>query len=336
MQRAVQGWSEDKPGGAHEAFEQEGSATAAFRFATKRIQDLQVLELSEQLDAAIDVLGQQVKASAAREAAVSEVQRIVKLIREMLSMGWQMAAATRARLLVLLTIANVENLDAGAARFGAAGLRTLGSSARVVFVLEQSYTMMTKTMKGEEAFNQYLKKAVTSISQEINKHSQGLQWGAVAHGPVEEIAALTPDFERFTEALERHPFGAGSKLTAKAMKKALDLFKLKLGQQPQDDKDALRIVFNFTVGQPKNLESAEKGFRLLEAQGVVVVGVGIGPGIEEQDLQVFSSPGLAFVVQDFSQLGSFVDDALVEMRRVLDEAQAASTEDILSKLASFV
>lgn len=329
MQKAIEGWVEDRPGAEHEAFTLEGSPTQAYRFAQKRIRELRLVDLREQVAAALDALGEHASAPAGEVKA--ELRHVTQLVREMMGLGWELTPPKRARLLALhavLRSAAKAGSTASAARFSSALFRLLGGPARVVFVLDQSKQVTCAT------FAQHIKPAAIAVAQHLSKHTQGALWGAVAHGPVKKVQELTADLEAFTGALTNFPFGGGSAPTAKGLRKAMELLR---GCVPdaEAERDPIRIVFNLAVREADSVKDAHKAWKLLDAHGVAVIGVAIGPGLSERAIKEFSSPGLAFGVESAAQLCTFVEEAFVGIDKVLSAAEMLSPEETLQELDKF-
>jgi hypothetical protein len=97
IQKAIEGWAEDKPGSEHEAFKREDSPTKAFRLAQSQIKEIRLEEMRQQLGTCVDSLS---KPSGSHNP--QEVQQVARLARELLQSGWELTVPRRARLLALL------------------------------------------------------------------------------------------------------------------------------------------------------------------------------------------------------------------------------------------
>mmetsp|Transcript_14416 Transcript_14416/g.25378 ORF Transcript_14416/g.25378 Transcript_14416/m.25378 type:complete len:87 (-) Transcript_14416:55-315(-) len=83
------------------------------------------------------------------------------------------------------------------------------------------------------------------------------------------------------------------------------------------------------------MKDAHKAWKLLDAHGVAVIGVAIGPGLGQQPLHQFSSPGLAFGVESAAELQGFVEEAFSGIDRVLSAVETLSAEETLRELDNF-
>lgn len=326
MQKAIDGWVEDRPGTEHEAFLREDSPTRALRYAQVRVKGLRLHEVRAEVGATMDrlsLVGRELDAQVGSPR--EELQRVAGLVREMLGCGWEMTAAKRARLLSVLAILRAKSSNDGASRFAAAALRVFERPARIIFLLGQSKNITRNT------YNEQMKPAVISFAQALTRHAKGVWWGAVAHAPVHVLQTLTPDLNCFTAAIESHSFKAESTQIAKALKKTLELTRADLGNS---EPDPLCLVFNFVCSGMDSVKDAQKAFRRLDAENVIVASVAVGPA-EIQDLQQSSSPGLAFGVADLADLHRFLGNASTEMENVLSEAQKLENDEVLRRLDDF-
>jgi len=325
MKKAIEGWAEDKPDSKNPAFEREDSPTKAFRAAHGRIRELRLNEARKELQICVDSLTKQTPAS--REQRDPQALRhVVKLVRELVGLGWDMTSRARARLLTLLTIVGAGVSDSGASRFGASTLTSIADSARIVFLLDQSKSMRS------DVFNRFLKPAVAQIADAIEKRKKGIVMGAVAYGPVKKVQELTPELIVFKAAVSQHVFADGKDAPlAKALRKGLELFKQESSQAPESERDSVRIVFNFISREPVQPE-AQNAFHMLDAQNCIVVSIVLGPSVSEDAVQECSSPGQVFKVADASGLHQFVEDAFTGMEDVLSKAEKLTPEETLQRL----
>mmetsp|Transcript_49697 Transcript_49697/g.118416 ORF Transcript_49697/g.118416 Transcript_49697/m.118416 type:complete len:987 (+) Transcript_49697:37-2997(+) len=312
MQQAIEGWKQDKVDSDHKAFAEDNSPTKALRHALRRIPELRAQDVRRRLDEAVDAL------RAGSEAA--EPEKIRDLVKELQDLGADVPLAQRARILALHASSSSQP-----ARFGLALLRVIEAPTDVVVLLDQS-----KAVRADN-FAQHMKPAVKRLAQALTTQAdETTSWGAVAYGPMKLLQELTKDMSAFNAAIDARKFGGGeSRTTSKALRKALDLFKSKGSSQSQDPQ---RIVFNFAAGAPENLKDTQKTLKYLEAIGVVVVGVGIGPLMSEDESAKISSTGLAFHIEGFNRLASFLEEAFVCVQTVLDDAKKKTVEEILHSL----
>jgi hypothetical protein len=248
MKSAVAGWSEERPGSDHEAFHQEDSPTRLLRHAHERIKALQLAELRDQLNTAVDALGEHAAEPPGSGTLQSqELQRILALLKNMVALGYEVTPMRKARLLCLLALVSAKGGNAGPARFAQATLRALDRSARIVFVLDQSKKVR------KDIFEQQLKPALIAVAQAFHTHAKDVSLATVAHGPLKTVQELTSNLDGFTEAVMAQPFEGGKALPGKALKETLKIFKLNFGEVADGGPDPLCFVFNFVCSRPQTM-----------------------------------------------------------------------------------
>ncbi|CAE8639675.1 unnamed protein product [Polarella glacialis] len=329
MKEAVAGWSEDKPDSAHEAFSGEDSPTRTFRSTLRRIGELHLHELRREVNETLNHLTDQTASSTSREEMQAELQRTAYLFREMFKLGWEMTPEKKARLMILLGKVKAQGgREKSVARLSAALLQHLEGSSNCVFLLDQSLPMKPDT------FSKELKPAVSVAMLGLRRHLKDALWGAVAYGPVQVVRELTANFQDFSESVEAHDSAAaGPRMTAKALRKASELFKAPHQGSEVAKHEPARVIFNFTHGAPGSAKDAHKAFRVLEALGVTVVGIGIGKDATFESLSKYSSAGLVFRVETLPELSGFLEDAFAKVDEVLESSQTMDSEAILGLLA---
>eukprot|EP00933_Yihiella_yeosuensis_P059090 TRINITY_DN6000_c0_g3_i1.p1 TRINITY_DN6000_c0_g3~~TRINITY_DN6000_c0_g3_i1.p1 ORF type:complete len:1031 (-),score=176.15 TRINITY_DN6000_c0_g3_i1:48-3140(-) len=327
MALAIEGWKEDKPGTEHEAFLSEDSPTRIFRSTKSRIGELHLLELRQEVNEALNCLGDSANPMEPEERR-SELKRVAFLLREMIKLGWEITPTKSARLLTLLGKVKASGgREASVARLSASVLQMLEGSVHFVFLLDRSKPISS------ESFRTELIPAVSSSAELLRKISRGVPlWGAITYGPVEVVQELTPDFSTFEESVDTHLGNAGgANAVSKALKKALELFKARSASD-ESDRDPHRVVFNFTHGVPDSNKDAQKAFRMLHSSGVTVVTVGIGKDAKVEGLAKMTSQGLVFRTDSLANLKGFLKDAFEDAGHILEKSQSSNPEDILCLL----
>ena len=113
-----------------------------------------------------------------------------------------------------------------------------------------------------------------------------LKWGAVAYGRVENIGDKMTG-AKMKDVVRGHTYKGHGTPTAEALQEAVRKF------EPND----LRMIVNFTDGDPDSIAQATERFNEANQQEIIVVGIGIGPGVKEEKLKQMSSPGFVIKVQ---------------------------------------
>merc|ERR1712216_822658 len=262
-----------------------------------QMKELRLRELRGNVGTALDCIAEQA-------GPPEEVLRVAGLLKQMTDLGWEMTAPKRARLLSVLAIAKGGHDNSSAARFGATLLRVSERPAtRVIFSLHRTKGIQRDAFEGE------LIPAVTTFAKELSGLTQDIQFGLVAQSPVQIAQGFTSDQDLFQATMQGHEFKAGSTYAAKALRKALELFR-----QETIEFQPMRLIFNSICGAIDNVKDAHKAFQRLDAEGVLVVGVAIAP-TDFQQLQQCSSPGLAFQVTGITELKEFLEKAAREVER---------------------
>lgn len=309
MKAAIEGWREDKPGSSHAAFEKEDSFTKLFRSAASRGDEFQLAELRQEVN---DVLNG-IKDGSQQDPR-SELRRSVQLMREMIPLGWQLTPNRSARLLSLSQKVHAEGgWKASVARLCEFMLQVLEGSPQVVFLLDQSIPHHAAELKA----------AVAAVTEGFCRHVQGTRWAGLVYGPVQVVQNSTSDLQAFTASLQNHSFSAGPATTAQGLRAAKDAFT---------EETHPRIIFHMMSGATENVKDAHKAFRVIEALGITALGICIGKTSQVDKLMKFSSPGLAFKVEDPSRLATFIADAFKEVDRMLAASNDNDPDKILSML----
>jgi len=212
----------------------------------------------------------------------------------------------------------IASVDPRKNRFAPALLRTLDNKTKVAFLLDQSASVT------EETFNEKLKPAAMNIADSLKGLFKDVNieplFCAVAYGKTQVVGdrdVLYSDLKVFKELIRKHTypcvsnengtFGTACTPTHEAMEKAAGLLD-------KERDDSLRIIFNFTDGDPddgknknEELKRTKDAFDRLDHAGVVVVGVGIGSSVNE--LKQFSTPGFVVKVDNFDALDKWVKDS---------------------------
>lgn len=309
MKEAIEGWREDKPGTNHPAFEEEDSFTNLFRSAPSRADEFQLAELRQELNDALNSIK-----DGSQKDPRSELRRSAQLMREMISLGWQLAPNRSARLLSLSHKVHAEGgWETSVARFSEFMLQALEGLPQVVFLLDQSIPQHAAEVKA----------AVAAVTKGFGRHVQGTRWAGLVYGPVQVVQDSTSDLDAFTAALQDHSFAKGHATTSQGLRAAKDVFK---------DETHPRIIFHVMSGAAENSKDAHKAFRVIEAMGITALGICIGKSSQVDKLMKFSSPGLAFKVEDPARLTTFIADAFKEVDRMLAASNDHDPEQILSML----
>jgi len=321
MQAAIAGWREERPGSNHEAFEDPWSPTRLFRRAQERCGELRLKEFRQEVN---DILNRFKDPSTQLPAAEAQasLRRAATLVREMLQLGWEMTPARNARLLLALGKATAEGgREASLARFTAALLQMSEGFPMLLFVVDCSGAKKCGTEAGVE-------RAVAAMAECLQRHAAGVTCGVITYSPAEVVQELGPDLPSLTAALAAARRQDEVEV-AKALRSAKEQLKLgKKGLTENGDKQP--IVIHIAASHAGNAKDSGKAMKVLEALGVMVLGLGMGD-IKVDALMKMSSPGLAFRVEG-SQLANFVEEGCQEVERVLKASKTQNPEDILRQL----
>ncbi|CAE6957349.1 unnamed protein product [Symbiodinium sp. CCMP2592] len=260
--------------------------------------------------------------TAALQDAANVVNKFVKNDQELNN-------AVKARVLLVNERLAKESQDAGdldGHSLACAVVQALEPKVSLIFLLDQSGSIT------QPVFDGILKNCAEQLVQFLVQRRRevgGLEFAAVAFGPVETISGFTTEGQVFADRIRKHVYGEERTPTDKAFRRALDLFD----EQSSSAASAVRLVFHFTDGVPDELQSAKDELAALQTQsGAVVVGIGIGTGIEFGRLRAISSKGLAIHMADFDHLRTSLHRAF----ELIDEAQAqcksVSSEDVLNEM----
>ncbi|CAE7279693.1 unnamed protein product [Symbiodinium sp. CCMP2592] len=204
-------------------------------------------------------------------------------------------------------------------------VKALETKVSLIFLLDQTGSIT------QEVFDNFLKTAAEKLLRFlVQRHGRvgGLEFAAVAYGPLETISGFTTEEQAFVERIRNHIYRSGlSEDLSEAFRSVRALF----GKQPSSAASPVRLVFHFTDGEPNDFELATDEMKVLQTQtGAVVVGIGIGPGIQWGQLSALSSAGLAIPVQNFDQLRTSLDRTFALIDEAQTQCKRMRTEDILN------
>eukprot|EP00930_Biecheleria_cincta_P032559 TRINITY_DN22591_c0_g1_i1.p1 TRINITY_DN22591_c0_g1~~TRINITY_DN22591_c0_g1_i1.p1 ORF type:complete len:801 (-),score=149.15 TRINITY_DN22591_c0_g1_i1:36-2408(-) len=204
-------------------------------------------------------------------------------------------------------------------------LRRATAGAEIQMLLDQSSSI------SEHVFETELKPSALAIIEEFSglietgKDNMPISWGAVAYGPLQVVGgddAYPVGTLSFKQMIRDHPYGDGGTPTAEALEKALWRFQTSYS----------RMIFNFTDGEPGDLEAATRILKTCSEQGVVVVGLGVGSGVDMEQLKEFSSDGFAYLCKDFGEVRDLLAAASLAMAEADKAIEHISFQDMLKKI----
>jgi len=318
MKDAIAGWTEERPGIEHEAYEASDSATQLFRTAQRRVGELQLGDLRQEVNDILNSLKDPMSSLTPTEAK-AELQRCAKLVREMLKLGWEMTPARNARLLLALGKAKAESgREVSLARFTATLLQILEGSPQVVLILDTSGV--------KDQFEEELKSAAFSLTDGIRRNTTGSTCAVISYSPVEVLQEVTSEATNLKASLAGLKYKSDRAQTAQAFREAKKLFLKTEKGKPQDRQ---QLVLHITSA-PETSKDAQKALKVLDALQVTVLGLGIG-SVKVDHLMKISSAGLAFKV-DADELEVFLQDAFREVEQILKASHTQDPEEILRRL----
>ena len=156
------------------------------------------------------------------------------------------------------------------------------SGGEVQLLLDQSGSI------GSGVWEKQLVPAVNKFIDAFRDDQPGrlkLTWGALAYGEIQTIGDKMKG-EAMKSAVNLHTYKGGGTPTAEAIEMAIGRFA----------EGSLRMIVNFTDGKPDNRERAKRQFEEANKREIIVVGIGIGSGIEEGQLKQMSTSGFVINV----------------------------------------